>query len=414
MMSMRIGYFTSEFPYIGSSEINAKKYVLGGVGRVAYNLALQMSKRGHEIFVFASSEDSKNSVEKYNDITIYRYGKNFTIGQAPISMDLLYKPLLSGLDLDIVHTHMGNLPAPLTGYWYAKMKKKPLVISYHGDSIGGFGGMIRRSGVYLFNKYFCDKLLSGANIIIALSEQNLNESNFLKKYYKKIKIVTNGIDLKDFDILYSKEQCKKKLELPFDKIVILYVGNLTFRKGPQELIKAMKIVLEKVNNAYLILVGEGALKKNLIDYTKELGLENQIRFAGYVTEFDKKMYYRSSDMFVLPSLSESFGLVLLEASAFGLPLIVSDLASFEAVVENRYNGLRTKICDPKDLSDKIIYLITDDRAREEMGKNARTRVENPSFSWENIARNTEEIYKVLLSGRLNKTTQNEIFYRRTF
>ena len=108
---MKIGYFTT-FPYI----IGNGHFVVssaGGVGVVAYNLAIQMAKRGHQVYIFTSSINSKESIEEFENLTIYRYKKSFTIGSAPISIDILYKPLRLGLDLDIVHTHVGNPPAPI-------------------------------------------------------------------------------------------------------------------------------------------------------------------------------------------------------------------------------------------------------------------------------------------------------------
>ena len=122
---MKIGYFTSCFPYKNplTGEIIGP-YIGGGVELGSYNLAVNMAKRGHEVFVFTTSIDSKKSIEVYDKIKIYRYPSNFTVGQCPISLSLLYDPLFSEVDLDIVHARMGNLPAPLTAFFYAKKMKK--------------------------------------------------------------------------------------------------------------------------------------------------------------------------------------------------------------------------------------------------------------------------------------------------
>ena len=125
---MNIGHFNTAMPYKNplTNEILRGNESGGGVENALYNLTVKLAERGHKIHVFSSSNEKEESIENYGEITIYRYKKNFKIGRSPISLDLLYKPLKLKLNLDIVHAHLGNLPAPLVAYWYAKKKKKPL------------------------------------------------------------------------------------------------------------------------------------------------------------------------------------------------------------------------------------------------------------------------------------------------
>lgn len=395
---MKIGYFTSAFPY--KNPLTGEptgSYIGGGVENVTYNLTIQMAKRGHDVSIFTSSIDSKSSIEYYGNITIYRYKSNFKIGQAHMSFGLIYKPVIADLDLDIVHSHMGNLPAPITAYLYAKMKKRPIIVTYHADWMGGFGGVIRRTCVFLFNNYLCDKLLSNSDLIIALSNHQVNESMFLKKYTGKIRAICNGINLNDFEIQLSKEECRNKLKLPADKNIILFVGSLTPRKGPQILIKSMEKIIEKIPNSYLVIVGDGYYRKEIENLACELNIDKEIKFVGFVDEKSKILYYKSADIFVLPSFHESFGIVLLEASACGLPLVVSDLEAFKAIIKEGYNGLSTKMGEDNDLANKLIYLLENDDVRMNMGKNAKDIVQ--SFSWERVADETENAY-------LNLTSEN--------
>ncbi|MBP1910657.1 glycosyltransferase family 4 protein [Methanolobus bombayensis] len=392
---MNIGYFTSAFPYKDPSTGDSTGlYRGGGVENGTYNLATHMAKRGHKIFIFTSSINSEDSVESYDNIEIHRYASKFVIGQCPISPSLLYKPLFSNIDLDIVHGRMGNLPAPFTAYLYAKKMKKKFVISYHGDWINGYGSVIRRIGVFMYNNFLRDIILSRASLIIALSKYHINQSTALKKYYPKINIIPNGVNIEEFDISLSKGECRKKLNLSNNKNIILFVGSLVPVKAPQILLKAMVHVLNECPNSHLIYIGEGSCKEYLINSCKQMGIESNVFFQGYVQGEDKILYYKSADVFVLPSISEAFPNVLLEASAAGLPMVVSGLECFKVLVKNEYNGLFTKTGDDLDLAQKIISILKSENMRENMSLNAKENVMD--YTWKNVAEETEKAYLKLL------------------
>ncbi|AKB30462.1 glycosyl transferase [Methanosarcina siciliae C2J] len=392
--TMKIGYFTTRFPYKNplTGEVIFHSHD-GGVENVAYSLAVEMAKRGHEIFIFTSSINSTNSIEDYGKIKIYRYKKNFIIGQAPISLDLLYKPLISDLCLDIVHAHMGNLPAPLTALFFSMIKNKPFIITHHGDWIGGYGGLKRRIGVFLFNNYLCDFILTRTNSIIGLSESHVADSRSLQKYFSKIEVIPNGINLDDFDIPLSKEECRNLLNLPKDKSIILFVGSLTPRKAPDVLLKAMEKIVQESPDSYLVLVGEGSWKNNLKEMAKTLGIDNDVLFTGFIDDDMKILHYKAADVFVLPSLSEAFPLTLMEAAASGLPLVGSGLECFKEIIDVDCNGFLTKTGDYNDLAKKIIYLLNDKELRLKMGANSLNKVKE--FSWEKVAQDTEQVYLTL-------------------
>lgn len=391
---MKIGYFVAGFPHIDLlTGESIAPYSGGGVGVVAYNLAVEMAKRGHKISIFTTSKDGENLVENHGNLKIYRYKKSFKVGNAQMPLDLLYSSL-KNVNLDIVHVHLGNLPAPLKGYWYAKKWNKPFIITYHEDYIGGFGSLARRVGCFIFNHYFADKLLSFADLILTPSQYYISQSKFLRKYENKVKNIPNGINLEKFQILYSKEESRNRLDLPPDKDLILFVGSLTPRKSPHILLKAMEKVVKSNPNALLIIVGNGSMKNKLEEMASKLGIEHKVRFTGAIDENTKLLYYKSSDLFVLPSFSEGFGIVLLEASAFGLPLIVSNLEVFKTIVKSGYNGMFCKTGDADDLAKNIIFLLNNKNVIKKMGKYAKEKVKE--FDWEKIARETEKIYINLL------------------
>ncbi len=388
---MKIGCFTSAFPYKNPITGEIIENVRGGgVENVSYNLAVQMAKRWHEVYVFTSSIYSKESVENYTNITIYRYKKRFTIGSAPISIDVLYKPLKH--EIDIVHAHAGNPPAPIAAHWYAKKKKKPFVITYHGDGQWNWGGVIRRTSVYFYNKHLLDRTLSYADVIISPSRYYIDESRVLGKYRDKIVVIPNGINVDEFDVGYSKEQCRGKLGLSINSRMILFVGTLSPHKGPDILIKAMSEIVKEVPDVKLVFVGHGGMREELEMLSKKLGVEKNVEFAGFVEESMKPLYYRAADVFCLPSVMkhEIFGIVNLEAMACSVPVVASKIGGVPDVVKDGENGLLVLPGDSGSLADAIIYLLENEDVREKMGTNGRKKVED--YSWDKVAEETEKVY----------------------
>lgn len=391
MGELKVGYFVTKFPY--SQQFT--EYVYGGASLAAYYLAIEMEKRSHEINVFTTSINSKDSIEKDGNMMVYRYGTNFRILTSNIAFGMFRKPAKH--DVDIVHTHFDIPPGPLAGLRHAKKKNVPLVVTYHGDWVESYGGLIRRLGVAFHNKYLVDKVLSHADVIISPSKYYINGSRFLRKYRDKIVVIPNGINLEDFDIPYSKEECRKKLDLSINKKILLFFGYLSPYKGPDVLVKAMPRILKDVSGVELVFVGKGVMRNKLKALSKKLGIEKNVIFAGFVEDDLKPFYYKAADVFCLPSMmsTESFGIVNLEAMACGVPIVASKIGGIPDVVEDEKNGLLVQPKDSGGLADAIIYLLENRDVREKMGKNGGKKVED--YSWEKIAEATDRVYKEVLA-----------------
>lgn len=392
---MRISYFITHFPYkdrFSDVEYFAR-YKHGGAELAAYNLALEIAKK-NEVNVFTTSINSKDHFEEYDGVNVNRYGTKFSIEKSNLSYGLFTRPL--GFDTDIVHAHFSTPPGEIAGARYAKRKKVPFVLTYHGDWQESFGGIVRRKALSFYNKYLLDKVLSCADIIISPSEYYIDESRFLGKYRDKIVIIPNGINLEEFNVPLSKEECREKLGLPVNKNIFLFVGNLTPYKGPDFLVKAMQIIVKEVPDTELVFVGSGEMINELKMLSKKLDVDAHIKFTGFVEESLKPLYYKAANVFVLPSTmnTEVFPIVLLEASASGLPMVVSDLNTFKCIIEDGYNGLFTKRGDERNLADAIIHLLENKYIQKEMGEYARKKIEN--YSWKRVAEETEKVYREIV------------------
>ncbi len=393
---MKIGIFTSDFPYKEPFiDESTKSGRWGGVGEVVYQWALGLNALGHEIKIFTVSSDGKDQNYKYENIEVFRYGRTFQIAETGISLRLLWKPIHH--DLDVVNAHRGVPLGALSAYIYTLFRRAPLILSIHGpylpnESYQG-SSVSKKTAMIFFRKVFYDIILSKARVITALSTQCVDEDAYLPKYRSKIEVIPNGLHLNEYNVRYSKEKCRKLLKLPLTDPIILYLGSLEIRKGPQILIKSLPNILKSHSNAKIIFVGDGKIRNDLEKLSENLGVESSIIFCGFIDEYKKNYYYKSSDVFCLPSFVEGYPMVLLEASAFNLPSVVSDIKPHQAIIRDKFNGLLFKCGDPDDLACKINLLLTDHKLKNTLGHNAWSSIYDQT--WENIAKKVESVFMSL-------------------
>jgi glycosyltransferase involved in cell wall biosynthesis len=196
---------------------------------------------------------------------------------------------------------------------------------------------------------------------IIVTTRNLKEYISKQLQGKEIWLIPNGVILE----LFSKRE-KGRPSKSSDKN-ILFVGRLTKQKNISSLLQA----IQKIGKVKLTIVGEGPLRRELSEYSNELGLN--VRFEGYVPHDQLKGYYHAADVFVLPSLIEGHPKVLLEAMACGLPVIGTNVEGTREIITHKYNGL---LCgtDPPSIRTALKRLLEDPELAARLGENARRLV----------------------------------------
>jgi len=171
----------------------------------------------------------------------------------------------------------------------------------------------------------------------------------------KIVIIPGGVDLQRFSPTGDKVGIRRHLNIPEEKTILFTVRDLEPRMGLENLLFAVKEVIKAVPDAYLLLGGKGPLKNNLVSLAHELGVENHIRFVGFIPEEELPDYYRVADIFILPTIElEGFGLITLEALASGLPVLGTPIGGTVEILgklDSRYLFKDTK---PESMASLII------------------------------------------------------------
>jgi glycosyltransferase involved in cell wall biosynthesis len=275
-------------------------------------------------------------------------------------------------------------------YIYSKIKKIPLAVTWHEywdwkywlkylGCLGIFGYLIQKVTLLLSKN------------IIAVSGFTKNKLIKAGKNSKNIAVIQNGVNL---DLI-------NKISRSTEKSDIIFVGRLIKEKNVNLIIKAL---IKLKNNFKLIIIGEGPEKEKLVDLSKELNLENNIKFIDFQQNIENVYaYLKSSKTFILPSEREGFGMIVLEANACGLPVITinhRDNAAKDLIKDN-FNGFVVNL-SVKDIYRKVKEILGDKNNLSQISINSKKSV--IKYDWNKITENIEKYYKNIINENNSNTS----------
>ncbi len=235
-----------------------------------------------------------------------------------------------------------------------------------------------------------------ADLIVTIGE--ISKQLIIKHYDiepKKIRIVPNGVDPEKYKPQQMSIVLKDKFGLP-DKPIALFVGNLIPRKGLRFLIDAAKTILKENPDTQFVIVGEGPQKNPLIQNIKDAGITKNFKMLGGLKEPELMQIYGCADVFVLPSMQEGQGIVLLEAQASKVPVVAFNIGGVNEAVVNNKTGMLVKPGDSEELATALQKLLQDKTLREKMGAAGREFVlEN--YTWDLCAQKMLKVYEEALA-----------------
>jgi len=210
----------------------------------------------------------------------------------------------------------------------------------------------------------------------------------------KMRIIYNGIHTNKFDSLVDQGEVKKRFLVgPLDPMV-LFIGRMTYQKGPDLLLEAVPEILRDYPQARFVFVGDGDIKDHLVNRARELGVNHAVRFAGYLPENEKIDLLKACEVVCVPSRNEPFGIVVLEAWAAGKPVIAIHGTGAGDIVWHDITGLKVY-----GYSDSIAWgvknIFSDFEKARWMGNNGRLAAEK-GFNWNKIAAETLKVYEELM------------------
>ncbi|MEK6949905.1 MAG: glycosyltransferase [Nanoarchaeota archaeon] len=281
----------------------------------------------------------------------------------------------------------------------AKKRNIPIVVTSHTQPENILLNTLKMNKIFFVNILYniLIRMYNKSDLIICVSNFG---KNLLKKrkIRSKIKVISNGISLSEFKPR-STYSFDKKFQINHKKNkFILYLGRLMEEKNIEVLIDCMNEVTAKLPNARLLIAGEGYKENSLKKRVEKLRLSHYVKFLGFLPEKELPLAFASCNVFVLPSLIELQGLVLLEAMACGKPIIVSNSLDSASRYLVKNNGFLFNPHNSHDLANKIIKILSDDELRAKMGKKSLKLIKNHDINF--VIREHEKIYRNLLSIKI--------------
>ena len=285
------------------------------------------------------------------------------------------------IDFDIIHIH-DWLTVP-TGSALKKKFGKPLVMHVHSTEYD-------RTGGGSFNEDVSKVETSGfmiANLIITVSKYT--KDVLVKEYAvapNKIMVVHNGVD-------YSPSEDSSAIDFLKGSPVIIFVGRLTIQKGPEYFLEVARRVIDKRPDAVFVYAGNGDMYHHLLLTSAYRNLSGSVLFAGFLRDRAKDLLYQRADVFMMPSVSEPFGIVALEAAVANTPVIVSKTSGVAEVLPS---AIKVDFWDTELMAKKILELLEKTKFRKKLA--VKTMDEAGAITWGNTAIKIKEAYYNLLSA----------------
>ena len=352
----------------------------GGVTSHIRHLAYWLGQLGHEVRTFAPSSrpDAEREIRDFYRIgRVFRLPMNESVARVTLSFHLARRvsEIIDREQFDVLHFHEPLMPAlPLT---LLRMARAPHVGTFHSFAKSNLG--------YYYGRPILRPYLKHLDATIAVSEP---ARDFVRHYFPQLdpRIVPNGVDTERFrpghtPIHHLRDDC----------VNVLFIGRLEKRKGLRDLLQAYRYLHERVPRTRLIVAGDGPLRGMVESFVSSRRLQNVV-VAGYVPDEVLPRFHASADIFCAPATGrESFGIVLLEAMAAGLPVVATEIPGYLAVVEAGVDSLTVRPKSPLELGTALTVLARDRLLRQRLGEAGLAKAQR--YSWPKVTARIVEVYQ---------------------
>ena len=356
----------------------------GGSGVVATELGLALARKGHQVhFITYSYPVRLDFLEMnihFHEVHVEEYPLfHYQPYELALSSKMAY--VIKTYHIDILHVHYA-IPHAYAGYMAKQMLKRegievPMVTTLHGTDITLVGNHPTYKEAVTFS-------INESDIVTSVSESLKQDTLRLFRIDKDIKVIPNFTNIKK-----SKETspCKRTVMAKPEELIVTHISNFRKVKRIDDVVRIFYGIQQKLP-AKLIMVGDGPEREIADQLCKDLGIKSKVLFLGNTSDIDRILCF--TDLFLLPSASESFGLSALEAMAAGVPVVSSNTGGLPEVNKEGVSGYLCPIGDVKAMAEKAIYILEDKTRLAQFKQNARKVAER--FDEDKIVPMYEALY----------------------
>ncbi|MCR5862659.1 N-acetyl-alpha-D-glucosaminyl L-malate synthase BshA [Flavobacterium sp. J372] len=362
----------------------------GGSGVVATELGLELARRGHEIHFITYSQPVRlallNPNVHYHEVHVPEYPL-FHYQPYELALSSKLVDMVKLHNIELLHVHYA-IPHAYAGYMAKKMLKEqgiriPMVTTLHGTDITLVGN-------HPFYKPAVSFSINHSDVVTSVSQNLKDETYRLFDIKRDIVVIPNFIEINKNKV-DETSACHRGLMATDKQKIITHISNFRKVKRIPDVVKIFNEI-QKVMPAKLMMVGDGPERAAAEKLCSELGISDKVIFFGNSSEIDQILCY--SDLFLLPSETESFGLAALEAMACGVPVISSNSGGLPEVNKDGYSGYMADVGDVESMAKKAIAILEDDNRLYEFKSNALKVAQE--FDIKNILPMYEQLYRKAL------------------
>ena len=364
----------------------------GGSGVVATELGIALSKMGHNIHFVTYHQpvrlDTINTPNlNFHEVNVPDYPL-FKYQPYELALSSRLVDVVKSNKIDVLHVHYA-IPHAYAAYMAKKMLADegisiPIVTTLHGTDLTLVGS-------HPFYKTAVTFSINHSDSVTAVSESLKQDTLRLFDIKTEINVIPNFIDVKKLDA--KEKPCERSLLAPTNDKIITHISNFRPLKRIQDVITVFEKISSQVSSR-LLMVGEGPEKTEAMAYVNKNGLNEKVLFLGNSNEIDKILCY--SDLFLLPSEMESFGLVALEAMANEVPVISSNAGGLSEVNKHGVTGFLSEIGDVTSMAENALKLLLDDDKLKQFKKQAKEQAQ--LFDIDVVVKQYEAIYQKALEN----------------
>jgi len=372
--------------------------VEGGVERHVLNLSKELVRRGHEVEIFTCASTRQSDVLEPSAVVeglrVHRFESIMSLGEFGKVWPGFAREVLRG-EFDVVHAHSFRHPHTDISMMVSKLGGSASVLTTHSPfHPGGVRGPFARALVPIYDNLFAPTTLAYFGTVISLTRDEAVLLARMGVSSDQTVVIPHGVDSVHFSRA-DPSLFKSKFGLEGGEIA-LCLSRINRTKGLDVLLESFSSVAERAPNLTLVLAG-GCTSQKEEEFLAELrrkaaalGVEGRVVFTGRLTDEEKASAYEACTVFVLPSIYEPYGIVLLEAAAHGKPLISTRTGGPKSIIVEGVNGLLVTPGSRQELAGALLRMAVDMDMVERMGEEGRLMARE--YTWERVAEATERAY----------------------
>lgn len=358
----------------------------GGSGVVATELGLYLSKKGHEIHFITYKQPVRiqnlTPLLHFHEVHVPSYDL-FKYQPYELALSSKIVDVVKKFQIALLHVHYA-IPHAYAAYMGKKMLedegiKIPMITTLHGTDITLVGS-------HPFYKKAVQFSINHSEYVTAVSQSLKEDTERLFDITSNIQVIPNFIDRDKIN--FKNVPCEKGQIAPDDQLIITHISNFRPLKRIMDILKTFKKVSEKLN-VKLLMVGDGPEKERAMRYCRAQSMEDSVLFLGRSNQIDEILCF--SDLFLLPSEQESFGLAALEAMVHGVPVVCSDVGGLPEVIEEGVSGYLCPLGDVDAMANRAIHILEDPERHKRFKRQAYES--SKKFDIDKVITHYESLYQ---------------------